>query len=61
MKSVRFLKLRTCYKDPEDMALMRNRNPLNVSVPVKPCRQTTPDFLNAYKIPTDLSIASDEP
>lgn len=61
MKSIRFIKLRTHCRDPADLALMRNLNPLRRSVPVKPSRQTTPDFLNAYKIPVDVSIASDEP
>ncbi|KAJ3576138.1 hypothetical protein NP233_g640 [Leucocoprinus birnbaumii] len=61
MKSVRFLKLRTCYKKPEDLALMRNINPLHSLVPVKPSRQTTPEFLMAYKTPVDFSIASKEP
>ncbi|KAF5355656.1 hypothetical protein D9756_004216 [Leucocoprinus leucothites] len=61
MKSVRFLKLRTCSEDPQDLALMRNLNPLNISASVKPCRQTTPDFLKAYKIPVNFSIASKEP
>jgi len=61
MKSVRFLKLRTCCHKPEDLALMRNLNPLNRMVSMKPHRQTTPNFLNAYKIPVNMSIASTEP
>ncbi|KXN83586.1 Proteasome activator complex subunit 4 [Leucoagaricus sp. SymC.cos] len=61
MKSIRFIKLRTCCKDSEDLALMRNHNPLTRLDPVKPCRQTTPDFLNAYKVPVDISIVSQEP
>jgi len=61
MKSSRFLKLRTCCKKPEDLALMRNLNPLNRMESVKPSRQTALNFLNAYKIPVNMSIASKEP
>jgi len=61
MKSVRFLKLRTCCTRPEDLALMRNLNPLNRIVSVKPHQQTTLNFLNAYKIPVNMSIAGEEP
>ena len=61
MKSIRFLKLRTCANKPEDLALMRNINPLSRMLSMKPHRQTTSNFLNAYKVPVDMSIASKEP
>jgi len=61
MKSVRFLKLRTCCDKPEDLALMRNLNPLNRIVSMKPHQKATLNFLNAYKIPVNMSIASEEP
>lgn len=61
MKSIRCIKLRTYCKSPADVALMRISNPLDRSVAVKASRQTTPDFLNAYKIPIDISIPSAEP
>lgn len=40
---------------------MKISNPLNRSVTVKACHQTTPDLLNAYKVPVDISIPSAEP
>ncbi|XP_006454756.1 hypothetical protein AGABI2DRAFT_215246, partial [Agaricus bisporus var. bisporus H97] len=61
MKSIRSIKLRTYCKKPADLALMNVSNPLKCSVTVKSSRQTTPDFLNAYKIPVDISIPSAEP
>lgn len=61
MKSIRFIKLRTFCKDPADLTLMRNINPLKRFVSMTPSRQTTPDFLNAFKISVDFSIPNDEP
>lgn len=61
MKSIRNIKLRTFCRDPIDLALARNRNPLKQYISVVPSAQTTDEFLAQYKIPVDQGLAEQKP
>ncbi|KAF7339921.1 Membrane protein [Mycena venus] len=54
MKSLRNIKLRTFCKDPTDLILGRNHNPLKQKLDVEPSHELTRKFLDAYKTPLDL-------
>ncbi|KAJ7655130.1 hypothetical protein DFH06DRAFT_491600 [Mycena polygramma] len=55
MKSLRNIKLRTTCRNPTDLILGRNRNPLKHKLTVEPSHELTQKFLGAYMIPLDLS------
>ncbi|KAJ7462702.1 hypothetical protein B0H11DRAFT_2310714 [Mycena galericulata] len=61
MKSLRNLKLRTFCREPTDLILGRNHNPLKQKLNVEPSHELTRKFLEAYKVPLDLSRVQQGP
>lgn len=61
MKSLRNLKLRTFCRGPTDLILGRNHNPLKQKLPIEPSDQLTDQFLDAYKVPVDLTRVEQGP
>lgn len=61
MKSLRNLKLRTFSREPSDLILGRNHNPLKQKLNVEPSHQLTQKFLEAYMVPLDLNRVEQGP
>ncbi|KAF9472467.1 hypothetical protein BDN70DRAFT_886944 [Pholiota conissans] len=61
MKSTQGIKLRTFCRDPVDLALAHNQNPLKQAIPVVPSAQTTDNFLAQYKVPVDHHLMERKP
>ncbi|KAJ7666434.1 hypothetical protein B0H17DRAFT_1162542 [Mycena rosella] len=55
MKSLRNVKLRTFSREPTDLLLGRNHNPLKQKFSVEPSHELTQKLLDAYITPMDLS------
>ncbi|KAJ6574791.1 hypothetical protein B0H19DRAFT_1254444 [Mycena capillaripes] len=61
MKSLRNVKLRTFRREPTDLILARNHNPLKEKLDVEPSHELTRKFLDAYIVPLDLSHVEQRP
>ena len=62
MKSLRYVKLRTFLKGPEDIAMERNRNPLRVQFELEsPNGEFNARYLKKFREDLDLEKAIIEP
>ncbi|PVF98837.1 hypothetical protein CPB86DRAFT_757643 [Serendipita vermifera] len=62
MKMLRYIKVRSHSKEPQDLILQSNNNSLRRSVPVQqPSHNTTREYLQAFAKPIDWNLAQEKP
>jgi proteasome activator subunit 4 len=62
MKMLRYIKVRSHSKEPTDLILQINNNPLRRRVPIQqPSHETTRLYLRAFAEPVDWNVAQEKP